>query len=94
MYHDDLPIQNYIVLKYQLPLIQKIVDPWRLEPTAVIESLTEQFREMGVLRVPYGQDQFILKTMIMLLKTSPDIMRMVARARNEEIKRQKNRHAD
>ncbi len=94
MYHDDIPIQNYIVIKYQLPLIQKIVDPWRLEPVAVIEKLTEHFREMGVFRVPYGQDGIMLKTMIMFLKTSPDIMRMVIRARNEEIKRQKNRHAD
>lgn len=94
MNFEGQPIANYITLRYMTPAIQKLVDGWRVEPQLVVERAIEYFREMGIYTVPYQQDALIMGNLVRYLKTSADLQRLVQRARNEELKRQRNRHSE
>ncbi len=93
-YHQDIPIQLFVSQEYHTPAVQVIVDTWRVEPQLVIERVIEHFREMGIYRIRPNHHRLIKKAMLNHLKTSPEIMRMVVKNRNDEMKRQRNRHAD
>lgn len=92
--HESVPINYFVTQRYLTPQVQKIVEGWRVEPGLVIERLIEHFREMGIYMVPANQQALLLKNLIHQLRNSPDIMKLVSRARQEELKRQRNRHAD
>jgi hypothetical protein len=88
-----VPINRFVLQKYQTPMVQKIVESWRLEPQVVIEKLVEHFREMGIFAVSFQHERLITASIVHHLKHSPDIARLVLRARNEELRKQRNRHA-
>lgn len=94
MAYEDVPIQLFVNQRYLTPVVQKLVDGWRVEAHHVIEKLVEHFREMGIYRVAAVQEQLVIKNMMHQLRHSPDIMRLVQRARQDELKRQRNRHAE
>lgn len=86
------PIAHFVSQRYVMPKIQKIVEGWRIEPKFIIEKLVEHFREMGVYTVPFHQERLVMEDMMFQLKHSPDIGRLVARAKQEELKKQRARH--
>lgn len=94
MHFEGQPIQHYVTQRYMTQPVQKIVDGWRVEPQLVVDKLIDYFREMGIFVVPYNQDALIMKNLIRYLKTSHELSHMVSRARNEEMKRQRNRHSE
>lgn len=94
MNYDGQPIADFVTQRYMSPMIQKMVDGWRVEPQLVVERAIEYFREMGIYTVPHRQNALILKNLIRYLKTSADLQRLVARARQDELKRQRNRHSE
>jgi hypothetical protein len=94
MAHENMPILQFVTTKFQTQAVQRIVDSWRVEAKEVVEKVVEHFREMGIYTVPGAQERLITESMVFLLRTSPEISRMVARARNEEIRRSRNRHAE
>ena len=91
---DAVQIHTFIQSRFHTPPIQKIVDSWRIEPEVLIEKLVEFFRDAGIYSVPHGHEAMILSHMIRELRHAPEIKRLVAKARNEEMRRQRNRHAD
>ncbi len=94
MNYEEIPIQNFVSSKFSTPSVQKIIESWRVEPQLVIDKVVEYFREMGIYKVGFNQDRMLMNNMLTLLKNSPEIMRMVNKARNDELKRQRNRHAE
>ena len=92
--HEDIPIQLFVNQRYSTPAVQKLVDGWRVEPHLVIDKLVEHFREMGIYRVSGAHEPLILKNLMHQLKHSPEILSLVHKARNDEQKRQRNRHAE
>lgn len=94
MIYEPTPIQMFVSQKYQSQAIQKIVENWRVEPQLIVDKLVDHFREMGIYRVPFNQDRLLMADLLRYLKTSPDLMRLVSKARNEEARRQRNRHSD
>lgn len=91
---DKIPIWHFITTRYLTPPIQKIVETWRVEPTQVIEKLNEYFKEIGVHTVSREQDPLIMQSIIIQLKHSPEILKLLAKTRQDELRRQRNRHAD
>lgn len=94
MFLDPMPINQFVHQRYLTQTIQKIVESWRVEPQLVIEHIVEHFKQMGVFRVYPGHERIILRSMVNQLKVSPDLAQLVARAHTDEIRRQRNRHAD
>ncbi len=94
MNYEGQPILHFITQRYMTPPVQKIVDGWRVEPQLVVDKLIEYFREMGIFVVPYSQDALIMKNLMRYLRTSQELAHMVSRARNDEMKRQRNRHSE
>jgi hypothetical protein len=91
---EKIPINHFVMQRYGHHSVQKIVETWRIEPGEIINKLIEHFREMGIYEVAYGHEKLMMNTMLVHLKHSPEIMRMVARMRQEELRRVRNRHAD
>lgn len=94
MAFEDVPIQLFVNQLYMRPVVQKIVDGWRVEAHVVVDKLVEHFREMGIYRVAPVNEKLITKNLMHQLRNSPDIQSMVQRARQDEQKRQRNRHAE
>ena len=94
MSFDQTPIQHFVTQRFLTKDIQKLVDGWRVEPRDIIEKVVDHFREMAIYRVPYTQEDLITDSITQYLKSSPDIIRLVLKARNEEMRRQRNnRHS-
>jgi hypothetical protein len=91
---ESTPIVMFVMQRYQTPQVQKIVDGWRLEPQHVIDKLVEHFREMGVYAVPFRHEQLLTRDLIHQLRHSPEIYRLVQKARQDEMRKQRNRHAE
>jgi hypothetical protein len=91
---DKIPIWHFITTRYLTPQIQKIVESWRVEPTVVIEKLNEHFKDLGLHTVSRDQDPLVMQTLIFQLKNSPEISKLLAKNRQDELRRQRNRHAD
>ena len=91
---ESVPIDHFIAQRYTHPSVQKIVESWRIEPKEIIDKLVDFFREMGIYEVHYGHERLIMDNMLRHLRFSPEITQLVSRARTDEIRRQRNRHAD
>ena len=91
---EGVPIAQFVNHKFALIKIQKIIETWRIEPKIIIERLIEHFREMGIFVVHFGHDDIIINNMIFVLKNSPDIQHIVQKANQDELKRQRTRHAE
>ena len=91
--HHNVPVQMFVSQEYSTPPVQMIVSTWRVEPQAMMDRMVEYFLEMGIHHIRPGHYSLIRKAMQNYLKTSPEIKRMVLKARGEELKRQNNRHA-
>jgi hypothetical protein len=91
---ESTPITLFINQRYLTQPIQKIVDGWRVEPQHVIDKLIDHFREMGIFAVPYRHEQLVLRDMMYQLRHSPEIYRLVQKARQDELRKQRNRHAE
>lgn len=91
---DRIPIKNFIMRRFAHPSIQKTVENWRVDPAVLITKLIEYFRDMGIYEVQYGQEKLINDTMLIQLKTSPEILKLVADAKQLELNRARNRHAE
>jgi hypothetical protein len=91
---DLIPIQQFVTQRYLSPTIQKIVDGWRLEPQHVIEKLIEHFREMGIFSVSFRHEALLTRDLIHQLRNSPEIYRMVLKARSDDLRKQRNRHSE
>jgi len=91
---DKIPIWHFITLRYMTPPIQKIVETWRVEPSLVIKKLNDYFKEIGLYAVTREQDPLVMQTIIFQLKNSPEIQKLLAKTRQDELRRQRNRHAE
>jgi len=94
MSFEDIPIHIFVSQRFSSHSVQRVVENWRVEPSVLIDRLIDHFKEMGIFRVARGHEGLIMKNMIHQLKSSPEISRMVYRARQEEMRRQRNRHAE
>ena len=94
MTQDAKPIVYFVAERYSTPAVQRIVDTWRIEPALVIQKLAEHFQEMGIYRVAAGHEKVLAEHMLQLLRHSPELQRMVSKAKQEDAKRQRSRHAD
>jgi hypothetical protein len=74
--------------------VQKIVESWRVDPAKVIEMLIDYFRDMGILRVSRTHQPILFRTMVHYLKHSPELQKMVSRTKQDELRKQRTRHAD
>ncbi len=92
MASDNVPIHAFVEQKYLSAPMQRLVDGWRLEPKVVVDRLVDHFREMGIYQVTRQNEALILEGIRHQLKHSPDIMRLVMRARLDEQRRAKTRH--
>lgn len=91
---EGVPIAQFVTQKFTLLKVQKIIETWRIEPKAIIDKLVEHFREMGIFIVHYGHEEIIVNNMVFILKNSPDIQHLVQKANQDELKRQRTRHAE
>lgn len=91
---EGIPISQFISQKFTLLKIQKIIESWRIEPKSIVDKLVEHYREMGIFTVHYGHEEIIVNNMVFLLKNSPEIQHIVQRANQDELKRQRTRHAE
>lgn len=89
-----VPIQHFVTEKYLSKSVQKLVESWRLEPRIVIDKLVLHFREMGIFSVTAQHDKLMLQSIVHYLKSSPDLAQMAQRARSDELRRQRSRHAE
>lgn len=94
MVHEDIPIQLFVNQRYMMPVVQKIVDGWRVDAHVIVDKLVDHFREMGIYSVSGAHEKLIMKNLLHQLRSSPDILKLVTRARHEEQKRQRNRHSE
>ena len=94
MNFEDIPIHIFVSQSFSSRSVQRVIENWRVEPSALIERLVDYFKEMGIFRVAHGHEGLIMRNMIHQLKSSPEISRMVYKARQEEMRRQRNRHAE
>ena len=93
MSQDEIPVLLFVAQHYSTPIVQRLVENWRIEPIRVIEKLADHLREMGIYRVPYKHERLLMSHIIHLLRHSPEIQRMVSKASQDEAKRQR-RHAE
>lgn len=91
---DKTPIWHFITNRYMTPQIQKIVETWRAEPAHVIEKLNEHFKDVGIHTVSRLEENLIMQSILFQLRYSPEILKLLARTRQDEMRRQRNRHAD
>lgn len=91
---DRIPIKNFVTQRFTHPSVQQIIENWRVDPAQLITKLIEYFRDMGIYEVHYGQEKLIMDTLLIQLKTSPEILKYVTQARQQELNRARNRHAD
>jgi hypothetical protein len=91
---ESTPIGIFVESHYSSKKIQKVVASWRVEPTVIVNKLIDHFREMGIYYVAPGHELLILNNILYQLRYSADIQLLVHRARNDEMKRQRNRHAE
>ncbi len=91
---EDTPIQFFIAQRFSTPAVQRLIEGWRVEPADIVEKLVEHFREMGIFKVTAGHEALITKTILFQLKNSPEISKLVQRAKMDEMKRQRNRHSE
>jgi hypothetical protein len=81
---EDVPIQFFVTQQYLTPAVQKIVDGWRVEPQQVIDRLVDHYREMGLFRVHASQEKMLAMDIVHQLRNSPELTRLVQRARSHE----------
>lgn len=94
MSSDDLPIALFIERNYSSRRVQKLVETWRVEPSIVITKLIDHFREMGIFFVSPRHEPLMLQNMLFQLRNSAEIQQLVHKAKSEEMKRQRSRHAE
>ena len=92
--HEEQPIANYVHTSFAHPEIQKIVESWRVDPAKVIEMLIDYFKDMGILRVARTHQRVLFRTMAHYLKHSPELQKMVTRTKQDELRKQRTRHAE
>ncbi len=92
--HDDQTIATFVTKTFALPAVQKIVESWRVDPAKVIEMLIDHFKDMGILRVPRKHHTLQFRNMVYFLKHSPELQKMVTRTNQDELRKQRTRHAD
>ncbi len=91
---DKTPIWHFITMRYLTPPVQKIVETWRVEPNHVIEKLNEYFKDVGIHTVSRHEESLVMQSILFQLRYSPEIQKLLARTRQDEMRRQRNRHAD
>lgn len=94
MSNESLPIALFIESQYANKKIQKVVESWRIEPAVIITKLIEHFREMGIFHVLAGHESLMLQNILFQLRHSADIQGLVQKAKIDELKRQRSRHAE
>ncbi|MBM4252559.1 MAG: hypothetical protein FJ146_11360 [Deltaproteobacteria bacterium] len=91
---ETIPIEVFVVQKYNAPEVQKLVEHWRIEPETIMKNVIEHFRELGIFGVPMAQQVMMLDAMRTYLRTSPEITRMVMKSEQEEAIRARTKHAE
>lgn len=91
---EEQPIANYIHVSFAHPSVQKIVESWRVDPAKVIDMLIDYFKDMGILRVPRTHQPVLFRTMVHYLKFSPELQKMVTATKQDELRKQRTRHAE
>lgn len=94
MIYETIPIEVFVVQKYNAPEVQKLVENWRIEPETIMKNVIDHFRELGIFGVPMAQQVMMLDAMRTYLRTSPEITRMVMKSEQEEAIRARTKHAD
>ena len=94
MNYEHVPIAQFVSQRFSSPQVQKLVEAWRVEPQIVIDKIVDYFREMGIFKVTPGHEALLTKNMMHQLRNSPELNQLVNRAKQEELKRQRNRHAE
>jgi len=88
---DPVPITQFVTRQYETKAVQRIVESWRLDPKMVIDRVVEHFREMGFYVVTFHQEAILIAELHRHLRHSPDIIKLVQRARAEEARKVRHR---
>lgn len=80
MITEIIPIVAFVNKKVLMPPVKPLIEPLAIDITVVANILIGHFHEMGIFFVPPGQDGILLKHMVRLMKTSPEIHKIVIQA--------------
>ena len=80
---DWIPIEYFVTETYRSPAVQKLVDTWNVEPEVVVNIVIGYFREMGIYKVSYVNQRFVIDSMRQYLLVSPEIRSLIKKARRE-----------
>ena len=87
MSYKRIPITSFIAQRYSHQSVQKIVETWPVEASEVIERLTSYFHDMGIYEVTQGSEKPIIDTMLLQLRHSPEIAKLVRHMQQEDLRR-------
>ncbi|MFW7379097.1 MAG: hypothetical protein ACOH5I_09850 [Oligoflexus sp.] len=84
MLTEPLPIRVFVRTNLERSEVKHIVEHWRVDFTVLIQLICNHFHDMGWYEVRPELEKVARKTMVMILKSSSDILIKVAEAERRE----------
>lgn len=82
---EAIPIESFVKKNLYHPSIQQITERWRIDIELIIPIVVKEIKEMGILFVNKNQTNYIINTMIAILKNSPEIINLIKKSEKEEL---------
>lgn len=86
-------IEDFVLRRLSNPRVIAVVENWRVEPEIVSSVLINHFREIGIYFVERGHEEMMMKNIIHHLKHSPELIKEVRKAQDDEIAKKRTRHS-
>ena len=91
MLTEPLPVAIFVKLRYQDPLVNVIIEKWRVEREDVEEVLINHFKEIGIYSIDPLLEKSCFNKMLEWLEHSPTIWAMVKKGDDDELRRRASR---
>ena len=82
---EAIPVESFVKKNLYHPLVQQITERWRIDIELIIPIVIKEIKEMGILFVNKNQTNYVLNTMIAILKNSPEIIKLIKKSEKEEL---------
>ena len=90
----EVPVELFVAHAMRARQVERQIEGWQVDRELLGKMLVKILHEMGLFTVqPYAYAEYLLNSIPLILKSSPEVMGMVAKAHRQAMARQASRRA-
>lgn len=91
---NEIPVEIFVAHAMRSRNVERQIEGWHVDREVLGKVLVKILHEMGLFIVqPYSSAEYLLNSIPSILRSSPEVMTMVAKAHRQAAARQASRRA-